>query len=91
MRGGKFDYKLLNPADKQSLAYKLQEAVISSFSGWRLTNKSNETIALKLKVIFELSGRVQTEDDIVKNRISIDSDVITIRLVATRIIPRFTE
>jgi hypothetical protein len=88
---GKFDYKILNPANKQAVAYELQEAAVRSFSGWRFASNTNEPVALKLNINFELSGRVQTQDEIVKNKITINKGVVTIRVIATQIIPRFTE
>jgi hypothetical protein len=89
--GGKFDYKLLNPANKHTVAYELHESVIKSFSGWRFVNRTDKTIALKLDIMFELSGRVQAQDDIVKNKITINQNVVTINVIATQIIPRLTE
>jgi hypothetical protein len=85
--GGKFDYKILNPADKKMAVYDLQEAAVSSFSGWRFTNNTYEPVALKLNVSFELSGKVSEPDEIVKNKITINQGVVTIRVIATRLIP----
>jgi hypothetical protein len=84
--GGQFDYERIYPTKRITLAV-FPEAVLTSFSGWRFSNNTANTITLKLNVVFEISGIVNREDTIVKNRIAFDQDTITIRVIATRYIP----
>jgi hypothetical protein len=86
---GSFDYKLVNPiSDKNKVAYFFEQAILNSFSGWRFGNKTAETINVKLNVVFELSGRVEIQDETIKNRIEFDQNKISIRVIAAKLIPK---
>jgi hypothetical protein len=90
MPGGKFAYRLLNPVlDKNLVIYELQEAMLSSFSGWRFKNDTGQPINMQLTVLFELSGTVTFADDKAINQIAFDKNNITIKVIAAKIIPNF--
>jgi hypothetical protein len=85
--GGKFSYKFEEPSsDKNGMAYLFQDAIVNSFAGWRFANGAR---SLKLTVSFQLSGTVRFEDSKVRNQISFNRDHITIKVLATKIVPDF--
>jgi hypothetical protein len=85
--GGKFTYTIVDPITNKDIVYDLQEAIVNAISGWKFVNDTNKNISIKIKVVFELSGEVQAKDDIVKNNIRFYQSDITIKVIATRIIP----
>jgi hypothetical protein len=84
--GGRFEYKIIHPLEETEIGYELQKAVVNAFSGWKFLNDSKETLDFILNVDFELLGRVSGEDSMVKNKIKISKDGISIRVIATRIV-----
>jgi hypothetical protein len=86
--GGKFDYRLLKPVSEENrISHQFERSIVSSFPGWQFVNSTDRTLKVRLDVAFELSGRVQAQDSIVKNHIAFDQHSVSIRVVATKIIP----
>jgi hypothetical protein len=83
--GGDFTYRLDEP--RFSLSKEIQEAIVGAISGWKFQNDAGQTISLKLSIFFELPETVRFADDKVKNQITFSKSDITIKVIASKIIP----
>ena len=83
--GGDFTYRL--DELRFSLSKEIQDAIIDAISGWKFQNDTGRTISLKLNFLLELPETVHVWDDKVKNQINFSQDHVTIKIIASKIIP----
>jgi hypothetical protein len=58
--------------------------MIYAFRGWTFVNDTGQAIALKLNVLFELSGSTANSDSKLKNKIIINQNSITIKVIDSK-------
>ena len=72
---------------KPDMFGEMRQSIKDAMKAWHFSNDTNQTLYLRLRVAFRISGLVRQEDNKVINQIIFNKEEIIIKVIASQVTP----